>query len=413
MSLFRNYLYAQLKRVLRILPGLLAVNLAACACIGLLAVLLLRDSMAENSRKYRIGIVGEIADSYVGLQVFQLLVNMDDSRYMLELERLTEEEAAQKLRRGELSVYLRVPDGLVEALDRGANDIFITCVSAKGQEGISGVLAEEIADIASVLVEQSQSAVFGMQRLLSSHDRNELWEEATEKMCFLLAELALNRTGLCDVEILGISNGLSTGTYYFCSLLVFILLLAGINNSPLFAHRSTGLPKLLASRGIGAGVQVICEFVAYLCLTGTCLIGVFLIGRAAMDREYFVIAEWNRRGSGALMGFFLSLLPVAVMLAALQFFLYELVTGIVGSLLLQFICAVGMGYLAGCFYPTSFFPEAVRRIGENLPAGLALRYVDTAMIGELPLTEGVGICLYALAFLGLTVLVRKARLRKG
>lgn len=413
MNLFRNYLYTQLKRVMKILPGLLAANVAACACIGILALLLLQDSRAENSRKYRIGIVGEVADSYVGLQVFRLLVNMDDSRYMLELERLTEKEAAEKLRRGELSMYLRIPDGLVEALDSGANDIFITCVSEDGQEGISGVLAREIADIASVLVAQSQSAVFGMQKLLTAHDKRSLWTEATEEMCFLLAELALGRTGFCEVEILGLASSLSAEAYYFCSILIFLLLSAGINNSPLFAHRSEGLPKLLASRGIGAGRQVAGEFAAYMCLTCIWLTVIFWILKAVMGRGYFVISEWGRRGSGPLAGFFLNLLPAAIMMAALQFFLYELATGIVGSLLLQFICSVGMGYLSGCFYPASFFPKTVSRIGEVLPAGLALRYADAAVTGEFPIAEGAGIWLYALAFLGLAALVRRHRIRKG
>ena len=72
----------------------------------------------------------------------------------------------------------------------------------------------------------------------------------------------------------------------------------------------------------------------------------------------------------------------ALTLGAMQFFLYELVPSPLGGIMLQFLCAVVQGYICGCFYPYSFFPDAVQRLGAFLPAGRALRCLGAALRGS-------------------------------
>lgn len=409
-----SYFQIQLKRLCKILPTLLAVNLLACGCIGILAAKFLQEGiLTENSKKFQIGIVGDFGDSYLGMQFYTLIKSLDDSRFIIDLQDMTEEEAARGLRQGQLSAYLRIPDGLVEALDRGDNDCYITYVAGGGQKGIGGILAVELVDVASTLVTRSQSAVFGMQRILLAQERGGEWEYATEQLCLQLVEIVLNRTGLCEVEILGMANGLSIEGYYFCSVLIIFLLMAGINNSSLFINRNRELPRLMSAKGVGVFHQVVSEYLAYMCLTILCMTGVFLLLMIVLGREFLVLPEWGNMGAKALPGFFLKFLPVAAMIAAMQFLLYEMMSGIVSSVLMQFICCISMGYVSGCFYPAAFFPDALQKIGELLPTGVALHYTDECFVGNVSLMRGLGVFFYLLLFLGLSMLARKYRLQRG
>lgn len=409
-----SYFQLQLKRICKVLPVLLAVNLFACGCMGILAAKFLQDGvLAENGKKFQIGIVGEFGDSYLGLQFYTLIKSLDDSRFIIDLRDMTEEEAAKGLRQGELSAYLRIPDGLVEALDRGDNDCYITYVAGGGQKGIAGILAVELVDVASTLVTRSQSAVFGMQRILISQERGGEWENATERLCLRFVDIVLNRTGLCEVETLGMANGLSTEGYYFCSVLVIFLLMAGINNSSLFINRNRELPRLMSAKGVGVFPQIIGEYLAYVCLTLMCMMGVFVLLGVVVQREVLVLPEWKDVGAEVLPMFFLKFLPVAAMIAAMQFLLYEITSGIVSSVLMQFICCISMGYVSGCFYPAAFFPDVLQRIGELLPTGAALHYMDECFLGNMSFIRGFSVFFYLLLFLGLSMLARKYRLQRG
>ena len=409
---FTAYLYVQSRRTLKLLPALLGATLTACVCIGVLWVMYMRDSGAQEQEKFRIAVVGDISGSYLGFGIFALQA-VDDSRFMMELPTMTEEEARRALAVGELTAYVAVPEGLVDSIVTGTNDRPIRFVGAAGQQGIAGILIRELTDVATTLITRSQSAIYGMQRVLQNHGMGERWWEATETLNVRFIDMVLNRTGLAKLELSGMAGGLSTEGYYLCAMLVFFLLLAGIFNSPLFVRRSHELGRLMASKGVGAFCQVAGEYLACLLLNLCCLLGIFLALGLAMSGELLQIPEWKWMGAEALGGFFVRLLPVAAALSAMQFLLYELVTGVVNGILLQFVCGISMAYLAGCFYPASFFPDAARWLGEHLPAGLALRYADQGLAGGLPLLEGLGLIVYVGIFLGLAVLVRKHRLQRG
>lgn len=412
MDRSRKYFYAQLKRVMKTFPRQLIVNLSVCLCVGFLAVVFIRDGfLSQDGQKYRIGLVGDMSDSYLGFGV-TAIQSMDDSRFMIELVTMTDKEAREAFGRGELYAIVQVPEGLMDSIESGANDCPIPYIASEGQKGIGAIVMGEIVDVASTLVTCSQSAIFGMQTIMLEEDMREEFWDATNMLNLLLIELVINRSGLCDVEVLGLANGLSAEGYYFCSILLFLLLLSGINNSSLFTHKNTHGPRFMKSRGVGAAGQIIGEYLAYLCLMLSCIAAVFILLSFGMERELFTIPEWEGLGAYPLRGFLAVLLPVAAMFAALQLFLYELVTGVVSQILLQFICGIGMGYLSGFFYPSAFFPESMQRIGSLLPTGAALRYVDENVAGKTS-ASGLYVLLYLVLFLILSVLVRRDRIRRG
>lgn len=408
-----RYFYTQFRRACKLLPAQLVMTLLACGCLGLLTVLYMKNSIwAEERTKLEVAIVGDTSDSYLGFGIQAIRV-VDDSRFMMELPAMTEEEAQRELIHGNVSAYVKVPEGLVESLVTGANDKKITLVGSEGQKGIVGILAEEMSKVISTLLTCSQGAIYSMQTILINHGESDILWKATDTLNLRYIDMVVNRTDLCDLEIMGISNGLSTQGYYFCSILVFFLQLSGINNSPFFTRKSRASTELLAARGVGASRQILGEYLACMFLNLCCLAEIAILLRIVMGRNLFRIAEWKGMESEALTGFFTGLLPVAAMLVALQLLLYELTTGIVSGILIQFVSSIAMGYLAGCFYPANLFPDTMKGLGAVLPTGVALRYADGIMVGQLRVVDFTGIILYLIFFLGIAVLVRKYKLQKG
>lgn len=410
MVSFYTYFCAQMKRMRKLLPAVLLATFVSCVCLGLCLGLYMKNSgFAEKQQKFRIGLVGDISGSYLGMGIYALQ-SVDDSRFLVDFCPMTEEEARRQYLAGSLSGYVRVPEGLVDSLVWGRNDRPITYVCAEGQRGITGILMGEIADVVSVLVTRSQSAVYGMQEILLNRGKRGSMGKATDQMELRLANIVLNRTGLCRLELLGISDGLSVEGYYLCAFSVFFFMLFGIYGSPLFTDRSRTLTRLVKAGGMGAFRQVAGEYLAFAGMNALCCAEVSLLLGIVLGRDIVQVAEWEERGAGAVLGFFAALLPVTAMLSALQFLLYELTTGVVSSVLLQFVCSIAMCYLAGCFYPAGFFPETLQKIGGVLPAGVAVSYAQSCLKGCLSPAEALAVFLYLLLFLGLAVAVRKYRL---
>lgn len=413
MGINMAYFYIQFKRALKFLPVLIIVTLVSWGCIGIFAALYLgSDEMQADTQKYRIAVVGNTSDAYLGFGISALSV-LDDSRFMLEFPAMTEGEARKALMKGEITAYAKVPEGLVESIVYGQNDKLVTFVGATAQKGITGILAEKLTEEASTLVVRSQSAIYGMQRILHNNGMGDKWQDATLSLNLRLIDMVLNRTKLCKLEILGRANGVSAGEYYFCSMLIFFLLLSGIHYSPLLGRRGRDLMRLMASKGVGPLRQVAGEYLAFLFISLCCLLGVFAILLPVFGSGVLKFAEWNGMNTGELAVFYIRLIPVAAAFASMQFFLYESVSGMVNSILLQFVVCIGMAYLGGCFYPSGMFPDALKRIGEILPSGLALRYADVGLSGGIALSAGVGLLLYLTVFLGLSAFVRGIRIQRG
>lgn len=404
------YFLTQLKRVLRLAPVQLAADLLICACAGIFGFLLVAQGvLAAGGNRYRIGMVGDLSDSYLGFGI-AALQEMDDSRFMIELVGMSEEEAEEAFSRGKLYAVMRVPDGLLESVVSGDNDCLITYTPAEGQKGLGTMVMGEITDIASALVTSSQSAIYAMQRVLADQGRGDEVSRETDRLNLLLINLVLSRSGFCEVELLGYADGLSMECYYFCSAVLLFLLLAGLLNCAFFARRSAALPPFLKARGVGAFLQIMGEYLAYLCLVimgGLCL---SLPLALALERGIIVIPEWEGMGASPFLTFLWALLPVAAMFAALQFFLYETAGGIVNGILLQLLCGIGSGYLSGYFYPSAFFPERMRQIGGILPSGVAARYAQERIFGNGSSGAVWAVFVWLAVFFALAVMVRRGRI---
>ena len=409
-TLFSAYWRSQRLRARRLLPRVLALTLLLALCAALAGyVLLSRRAGEEAAELVRVGFVSEEDNRWIraGLRAFETI---DDSRFILALVRYdTEEEAAQALAAGELASYLVVPAGFIDGAASG-DHLPARYVSGGGANSIGAHLAREFLTTAAGLALESENAVYGAQLYVERNLPGRDPYEAGEKLVLRYLWTVLDRAALTELRLTGV-GGLSFAGYYLAGLSIAFLLLSGLNAAPLAARRSAELGQMLKARRLGAAGQILAEYLPFAGLAAAAWLCAAVLAGAALRLTGASAPELERLTNGEIVLLWLKTLPVVLMLAAMQFLLYELCPGTVGGLLLQVLNALGQSYLAGCFYPASFFPTALRRLGALLPAGLGMRTLEALLrrSGSASALLGtVGVCLL---FLALSAFARARRLQ--
>lgn len=405
-----KYICAQLKRVLKVFPTIIVTTLLLLLSMALLMwVVLEKNNSSEKKQMVQIGLTGDLEGSYLGIGI-QTIQNLDSSKFAISFVDMTEEEAKEQLMQGKISAYVIVPDGFVESVTVGEN-LPITYVTSTGATGVGSMVMNELVDTISKLVVESQNAIYGAQSFMLEKGMRDIYWDATDELYLRIVNFILGRTQVYELETLGVANNLSLIGYYICSILVLFLLLWGIVSSPLFVKRSEALPKLLKARGQGACSQVLGEYVAYVALMLGTLVFIFILLAVAIPIAGIGPAEWEGEGISRLFLFLLQMIPVTMLISAMQFLIYEIVPGMVGSVFAQFLIALSLGYLSGCFYPIFFFPQSVQAASGWLPSGAAIQYAGKCMLSVSAGRECLIMAGYWICFLALTAAVRRYKIK--
>ena len=412
---FLQYFLLQCKRMVRQLPATLIVTVLLIASAGLLGSALLEKNSADGPvTRVRVGLVGDFDNEYLGFGLFAIQ-NMDPSRFSVdfvvyenETSDAAEAEARADLLRGKLSAYVRVPDTFIEGIRRGRIEP-IQYVATSGAVSLGSKLTDEIVAAVGELLSATQDAVYGTQSLAEDRLPNMKSWQAGDGLGELYIDQVLHRADLFETEVIHTPTGIDLAKSLLCGVLVLFLMLWGITASGVFARREQELGGMLYARGMGAGEQVAAELCAYLALLLVTLAAIALptlwaLGR--FDLESLGLGLTASKVHALLLG----LVPVALMAGTLQFLLYELASGVIQSVLLQFLTAVALGYASGCLYPLRFFPEAMQAIAKWLPTGCAISVLGAALKGSGGWLALAGLAVYAALFIAAAVRLRSRRL---
>ncbi|MBP3602846.1 MAG: ABC transporter permease [Lachnospiraceae bacterium] len=409
MKNFMAYVFIQLKRVRKMFPFVFGMTLLLTAAIGLLAFFMQRaDANSENKTKLRIALVGNVEESYLGFGI-AAIQKIDSSRFVIDLPTMTEEEAKRELKQGKLTAYAIIPEGFVDSVNMGENkQIYYEANNASTAVGT--IMIHELLDMISKSVTESQNAIYGTQHFLLEREMRDVYMDKVNELYMSLVAIILNRTELYGVKIFGISDGLSLTEYYIIAILILFLSLWGITCSMIFVKKNNGLTGFLKARGYRISLQVLGEYLAYLTLM---MVNVFLMLlpiMMIMKMLDICPGNWADNSFSSLFLFAVQLIPVMMVIAALQYFLYETVSEMVSGIVVQFLMAIVLTYLSGCFYPISFFPEGIQKLSSWLPTGASMDYAGKCMLSVAPFKELGVIFLYIILFLGLTIGIRKRRI---
>ncbi len=411
MCKWKQYFLPQLKRVIKALPGICLLTVVlTVSLLVLLKAMLFVDNNKEEKQIVQVGIVGDLSDSYLGMGI-NVIKNMDGVKSMVEIDSMTQEEAMEQFAAGEISAVLLVPDGFVDSILTGENKQ-ITYITSEEAAGLGGLLVNEVVSAISGMVTTTQSCVYAMQMYLLENDKREYVAEATRGVNEAYIAAVLNRMDIYELQLLGVSNKISTMGHLFSGILLLLMMLWGIHCVCLMVREEDSLLRILHVKGLRSEKQVLAEVAAYSilqCFSLFCVFGCLLLLKDVLGLS---VREWDILETGDKLGFICGLIPVVLTISTMQAFLYELVTNVVNGVLLQFVVAVSMAYISGCIYPLSFFPKMVQHVAAYSPAGVALRYMQKGLTQQSVWSELLVLVLYSVVFIGLHIIRRKCRITK-
>ena len=364
---------------------------------------------SDKKQKLEIGIAGDTSNNYIsfGLMAVQML---DTSRFYVDFSQMSEEEAKSRLKAGEMTAYVVIPEGFAEAFDAG-EDAKVTYAAANQASGLGSALTNEIVEIVSNVIYSSRTSINGIWSFMDDYDCPEDPNVVSDDLFAEFMNLFLGRTKFWSVNYLGADGSLGFISYYVIAIMILFMLLWGITGSSLFMKRDVSLAKFLKAKGQGILLQISAEYLAYFVLMAGTMLMIFMPAVVVMAKANLILPEWQNDPVSQGITFVVRMLPAMALLAAFHSFLYELITNMVSGILFQFIMGLGLAYLSGCIYPLSFFPESIQRLVPFLPSGLAMKYGAGVMRGVSVGTEMAGIVLYLALFLGLAAIVRGRRMK--
>ncbi len=405
-----TYLKLQLKRAFKVYPAILLITVITLSSIVLCAFVMLDNMSKNNSRQaLSLAVVGDVDDTYLEVGIYALQ-NMDSSRFFIQIDKMTEDEANSALRNRTLDGYVIVPDDFVRSIQLGKN-VPATLVTLGTPDNLGTVMTLEAVDIISFLLTETQVGVYSSQSVLYDHGYK--WKEVnavTNDINLAYADFVLNRDNVYEFEVLGVADELSFVGYYICGLLLFFLLLWGLSCNKLLSFRNISLARSLNANRMGPGHQLFCEYMGFFAITLVTLVLLAAVFGIAVWNTNTKIPELVSVGLFESIGYIIGIIPVIVMITAMQKAFYEITTGHVSSVLLQFLSAVGLGYISGCFYPNYFFPDAIRKFADILPSGAGFEYMRKLMSGNLQPENFLLPALYTVLFGLCSYFMRKRRI---
>ena len=400
----KKYFFLQVKRMKVCIPYLLCYLLLIVAGMGCL-FLLLQKKNADETKKIPIGIAGNLSEDYFNIG-FVALTKFDSSNHTVELFRMSEEEAKEALYQGRITAYAVIPDGFVESVFHGENKQ-IEFVTASASYDLGNQIVEELTEVISRILTETQNAIYGMQQLAEEKGIDYDQSEAVEELNLRYIKLVLERPDLFELQYLseipeaaqeGMRGSVLTEGeealrhYYSCAFFVSILSFWGMGCVLFATRRDIALARLFRARGYAPFYLVFGEYLAYTLwlFCGACAV-------LGIGTVFGMIT-----GAGSLSVPVGRWIPVVFTLAAVQFLLYECTNHVISAVLLQFITALAGCYMSGCFYPVTFFPKAVQVCAGFLPQGISLQYLlEQKNGGLLPI-----LLLYIVLCVGTAVFLR-------
>lgn len=412
MGKFWIYVITQMKRALRLLPLSVISSILILLGLGLTAFMLFKpDEMAQGKKKIEVAVVGNTEESYLGFGI-GMLNNLDSSRVSINFSYMSEDEAKDKLLKGEVSGYIVIDDDFIEALGRGEN-IPIKYVTQK-DGGLIEMVARDTAGVISSIIVNSEKAIYAMQAYMNINGREDEIAAHTKNMNNNFLSIVLSRKNIYDVNIANGLRGASTLEYYSSGLMIFFTFLLGIGSGLFLVKTDKALYRLLYIRGHNAVSQVLGEYIAFSMILMVSVFTIFLSISVVILSAHIDINASYENFSISAIEFVVRFIPVIFMLSAFIFLIYELAGDIISSVIAVFITAISLAYISGCLYPADFFPKAVRNISALLPLGAALRYMLGAFEdSNKSVLYTVVLFIYILAFLILSFTLRKQRLEKN
>lgn len=399
----RKLFNLQIKRVLKIFPFVCVVTLTLFICLSLV-LFFTADKLinSEEFKKFNIAISGDTDNNYIDLGL-TVMRTMDKSRFSIEFVEMNETKAKKALSAGEISAYVVLPEDFIEKALAGENET-IKYVTSPGGGGVITLFKNEITDLVTEIVVNSQKATYGIGDAARDAGLKKQVNRYIDQISIDYVEMIFNRSELYEVEELGIKGGLSMVEATACGLVVLFIILMGIPYVSVFARRERAFSKLLKSRGFSVLGQIFCESTANLiAMLLMVVILVFVFGTSAVLLKLASFSE--------IFLIFVLLIPVTVMISEFNIMIFEISDSAQSGVLLHFFISLALCYISGCMYPTSSLPVFVQEFSCILPTAVCKDWLSAYFTDEYLYLTLIGIIGYTFLFFAVSYIVRNHKIK--
>lgn len=354
---------------------------------------------SKSQSRIGVGIVGSIENKYMKLGV-EMLNNMDASRFSIKFINMDETAAKKSLKAGEIIGYFKIDKDFIEALEKGENRP-VEYISSGA--GMISALSKEVASVFSTLLVNSERAIYATDNYLIDHPQVYNRERANTEFNIELLKNVMSRGRIYDVKSIDTVSGLSDADNYICGMSVLFMMLTGLGLGGLLCDKNESLLRVLKSRGLSYGDSLIADmFVISLYIILTVLI--FTGGMALTG----AILPWNHNFVN-LFEYCKDIVFLSVMFASMHLFIYEIIYKKVVAVLAELLLGISLGYIGGCIYPISFFPDIIRKLSIFLPSGAGIQVLSDGMGYSVDIFCFIIILLYSILFIGGVYALRNKR----
>ena len=403
-----KYAYLQWKKLMRALPFTLIVAILLSAIATVVFSTAADFVSNEQMARFKLDVVGE-SDSRFFKTGLAALSALDSSNISIDLELTDEETAKNDLLLGNVSAYVVIPDGFMEATGRG-EILPIAYYTTASTLDVSALMRDEFTAAISTVLKYSQKAVFGEERMLYDSGYRSIAYREINELDLEFINFIMDRDHLYQTEITGVSHGVNGIQNLFLGMFVILLCICMIPIGCQHMRRGNSMLKMMAASGKGAVYTTLAEYGAVLTVL-LLTMALLVFGGMALSSvlDFSSLMQIGLDVQTAA----LSVFPIAVMLCAFAFLFFEAAGNLISAVTGYFFCFFGLCYVSGCMYPLYALPDTLQAIAGYTPMGVAREYLVLAVTGGKNTTALLYFALYTVLFVGLSVLVRRRQLSKG
>ena len=418
MNRFIIYTKLRLKAVLKIFPSMCVMTLLLCLSLGGMLYLQSASSLqiaeGDEDATVSIGISGVGSDGAFSA-AFPALLQLDSSRSEVSFNLYdTKKEAVSAIRKNQIIAAIDIPDGVIGTLLAGGLDRMTLIVPASSA-GLEALVMRELAKSVSIILGSMNSAgnvLADYYNVSGTTDPDTIADAQTDLLLTSMQDM-LHRKHMFHVRYVPSQQQLSVESFYLISMVFLLILLTGVMCARSFIRSDYSLARLLNLRRLGSVRQISAEYISLVVLlAGLSALFLPLIG-AALCRMPITFSAFGLTPEAFLKGFLLfglKTIPVILLAAAIDLFLYELSEALITGVLLQFLVMISLAYLSGVFYTMQTMPESLNALQPFLPTGQALLYLQqTAKKSDRAYISLLWVLLWTLLFLIGSFLLRKSK----
>lgn len=374
MLFFLNVLKYEFKRMLKLLPSVLAGALALCFIVSFFIYSISNNFYGENKfNKFKIAISKPNNDYSVELML-NILKNTESVESLCEFIETSESEAYNMSKSGEVYGAIIIPNNFVYDIISGKNTP--ASIILPNTSFIETELLKSLADAFSRTLSAVQAGVYTVSNDYYQKNSSNITKTLENNINIEFIDYTLPREEYFIHNKVSATENLTVLQYYVSSGIVFIMLMIGMSMSKIILDENKSFYNKLNIYGINKTklitIKTLCVFTFFIVMFLAILIVV----------KFFGLFEILNINSLKLI----NIIPVFLSFYGISFFIvlnYYIADSQIGGSLLLFISSVVTMFISGGFLPSVFLPDIFLKLSFFTPIYYFINLIGNMFLKEI------------------------------